>query len=72
MSLFNLFHRFNLITLCLFSAFMFSTLFLTSCCTLSMTLVSTEGSATDVVDEAATNTPTTSVTPTVSIPAAAL
>ena len=56
----------------LFSVFTLSILCLTSCCTLSMTMVSTEGTASDVVDEAATNTPTTSVTPTVSIPATAL
>lgn len=41
-------------------------------CTYSITMVHTEGTATDVVDETATNTPSTSVTPTVSIPAAAL
>lgn len=41
-------------------------------CTYSITMVHTEGTATDVVDETATNTPSTSVTPTVSIPASAL
>lgn len=41
-------------------------------CTYSITMVHTQGEATDVVDETATNTPSTSVTPTVSIPAAAL
>lgn len=41
-------------------------------CTYSITMVHTEGTATDVVDETATNTPSTSVTPTVTIPAAAL
>jgi hypothetical protein len=39
-------------------------------CTYSITMVHTEGQATDVVDEQ--QTPSTSVTPTVSIPAAAL
>ena len=46
-------------------------LFLTSC-TYSITMVHTQGEATDVVDETATNSPSTSMTPTVSIPAAAL
>ncbi len=55
----------------LFAAFMLSVLCLTGC-TYSITMVHTEGQATDVVDETATNTPSTSVTPTVSIPAAAL
>ena len=41
-------------------------------CTYSITMVHTEGTATDVVDETATNTPSTSVTPTVTIPAAAI
>jgi hypothetical protein len=41
-------------------------------CTYSITMVHTEGTASDVVDETATNTPSTSVTPTVSIPATAL
>lgn len=41
-------------------------------CTYSITMVHTQGEATDVVDETASNTPTTSVTPTVSIPASAL
>lgn len=45
-----------------------SGLLLTSC-TYSITMVHTQGQATDVVDETATNTPTTSVTPTVTIPA---
>jgi len=35
-------------------------------------MVHTQGEATDVVDETATNSPSTSMTPTVSIPAAAL
>lgn len=41
-------------------------------CTYSITMVHTQGEAADVVDETATNAPSTSVTPTVSIPAAAL
>ena len=55
----------------LFSLFMMGMVCLTGC-TYSITMVHTEGTATDVVDETATNTPSTSVTPTVSIPAAAL
>lgn len=47
-----------------------SLLFLLSSCTYSITMVHTEGSASDVVDEQ--QTPSTSVSPTVSIPAAAL
>jgi hypothetical protein len=43
-----------------------------SSCTYSITMVHTEGQATDVVDETATNTPSTSVTPTVTLPAGAL
>lgn len=45
---------------------------LLTACTYSITMVHTEGEATDVVDETATNTPSTSVTPTISIPASAL
>jgi len=56
---------------CLFSNLMLSMLYLTGC-TYSITMVHTEGQAADVVDETATNTPSTSVTPTISIPAAAL
>ena len=52
----------------LFTAFMLNILCLTSC-TYSITMVHTQGEATDVVDETATNTPSTSVTPTVTIPA---
>jgi hypothetical protein len=44
-------------------------LFLTSC-TYTITLVHTEGQATDVVDD--TNTPTATVTPTVNIPASVI
>lgn len=44
-------------------------LFLTGC-TYSITQVHTEGTASDVVDE--TDTPSTSIVPTVSIPASAL
>lgn len=36
-------------------------------CTYSITMVHTQGKASDVVDETATNTPSTSVTPSVSI-----
>lgn len=57
--------------LSLFTAFTLSVLALTGC-TYSITMVHTEGTATDVVDQTATNTPSTSVTPTVSIPASAL
>lgn len=45
---------------------------LLSGCTYSITMVHTQGQAEDVVDETATNTPSTSVTPTVSIPTGAL
>jgi len=37
-------------------------------CTYSITMVHTQGSATDVVDETASNTPSTSVTPTIAVP----
>lgn len=57
--------------LSIFAFLMISTLCFVAC-TYSITMVHTEGTATDVVDETATNTPSTSVTPTVSIPAAAL
>lgn len=46
-------------------------LFLTSC-TYSITMVHTQGEATDVVDETATNAPSTTVSPNLNIPAAAL
>ncbi len=45
---------------------------MTTGCTYSITMVHTEGTAADVVDETATNTPSTSVTPTIAIPATAL
>jgi hypothetical protein len=57
-SLLYLFHVFKISTLCLF---------LTSC-TYSVTLVHTDGIASDVVDETATNTPSTTVSPRLSIP----
>ncbi len=38
-------------------------------CTYSITMVHTQGEATDVVDETATNAPRTSVSPKLSIPA---
>ena len=50
--------------------FILSILALLSSCTYSITMVHTEGQASDVVDEQ--QTPSTSVTPTVSIPATAL
>jgi len=46
-------------------------LFATSC-TYSITQVQTRGSASDVVDETATNTPNTSVSPTIKLPAEAI
>ena len=48
---------------------MISLLLLTSC-TYSMTMVSTEGSAADVVDE--NQTPSTTVSPSLTIPASAV
>lgn len=57
--------------LTLFVSFTLSIFCLTGC-TYSITMVHTEGTASDVVDETATNTPSTSITPTVTIPAAAL
>jgi hypothetical protein len=51
--------------------FMITILCLVSC-TYSITMVHTQGEASDVVDETATNTPSTIVTPTFSIPASAL
>ena len=50
--------------------YIYSVLLFLSSCTYSITQVHTEGTATDVVDETATNTP--NVSPTVSIPAGAL
>jgi len=44
-----------------------ATLLLLSGCTYSITMVHTEGQATDVVDETATNTPSTSVSVPVSV-----
>ena len=41
---------------------------LLSSCTYSITMVHTQGEATDVVDETATNTPSTTVSPTVTVP----
>ncbi len=57
----------------LFFAFMVmaAILFITSC-TYSITMVATHGSASDVVDETASNTPSTTVTPKLTIPAAVL
>lgn len=57
----------------LFFAFlvMAALLFITSC-TYSITMVATHGTAADVVDETASNTPSTTVTPTLTIPASVL
>ena len=41
-------------------------------CTCSITMIHTEGEATDVVDETATNSPSMSVTPKILIPLDAL
>ncbi len=49
--------------------FLIINLILLTACTYSITQVHTEGTASDVVDETATNTPSTSIVPTVSIPA---
>ncbi len=46
---------------------MITILFLVSC-TYSITMVHTQGEASDVVDETATNTPSTTVSPNFSIP----
>jgi hypothetical protein len=56
----------------LLSAFMLSTLSLVSCCTISINMVHTSGSASDVVDEdqKADNNPTVSTN--VSVPAMSL
>lgn len=43
-----------------------------SSCTYSITQVHTQGQASDVVDETATNTPSTTVSPTFKLPAAAI
>lgn len=52
--------------------YILSLLSILSSCTYSITMVHTQGQATDVVDETASNTPSTSVSPTISIPATAL
>lgn len=46
--------------------------FTLTACTYSITMVHTEGQASDVVDETATNTPSTSISPTVAIPASVI
>ena len=57
----------------LFFAFLvMAALFYLTSCTYSVTQVQTRGTASDVVDETASNTPSTSVTPTMTIPAAVL
>ncbi len=43
-----------------------------SSCTYSITQVQTRGTASDVVDETETNTPSTSISPTFKLPAAAI
>lgn len=48
---------------------MISILALLSSCTYSITMVDTEGEASDVVDSTATNTPTTTISPDLTIPA---
>ncbi len=57
----------------LFFAFitMAALIFVTSC-TYSITMVATHGSASDIVDETASNTPSTTVTPKLTIPATVL
>lgn len=42
--------------------------FLCQGCNYSMTMVHTQGQAEDVVDDTATNTPSTQVTPTITLP----
>ncbi len=60
----------NYSLLYLFHVFKVSTLFLfLTGCTYSITLVHTDGTASDVVDETATNTPSTTISPRLSIPA---
>lgn len=46
--------------------------FLLTGCTYYMTMVQTKGQADDVVDEAITTSPNTSIVPTISIPASNL
>ena len=48
-----------------------ATCLLTSC-TCTQTMVHTQGTATDVVDETTSTTPTTTVSPNLNIPATAL
>lgn len=49
-----------------------SMLALLSSCTYSITMVHTEGQATDVVDEVQSNTPSTTVSPTLTVPVKAI
>ncbi len=51
---------------------MISLLALLCSCTYSITMVHTSGTASDVVDETATNTPSTTVSPTVNVPVKAI
>lgn len=60
--------KFAYTSMFLIALIVFTVLFVTSC-TYSITMVATHGTASDVVDETASNTPSTSVTPTVTIPA---
>ena len=46
--------------------------FILTSCTYSITMVHTQGKADDVVDETATNSPSTSLTPSLTIPASLL
>jgi len=46
--------------------FLFLLILLLDCCTISQTMVHTEGQATDVVDETQSNQP--KVTPTITVP----
>lgn len=55
------------------NAFLLSILFLTSCTySVTNTMAHTQGTATDLIDDTQSQTPTSSVSPTISIPAQAL
>lgn len=45
------------------------TMLVSSCCTYSITMIHTQGEAADVVDETENNTPSTTISPNLSIPA---
>lgn len=55
----------------IFVTYVISLIYLNAC-TYSITMVHTEGQATDVVDETATNTPSTNISPTLEVPASSL